>query len=135
MPKSEPDNLFAGLGKADEHPDVKQLPPPKPNHIVESNKMVKPLPPAPHNGTATSRAAAMALDPEWQATQCGIVFAAIKARADATREELTEATGLPIQTICGRVDNLLKMELIYEPAGVTRPTKSGRQAQVVRAVK
>jgi hypothetical protein len=127
MPKSEPDNLFADFGKADEHPDVKQLPLPKP--------APRPMPPAPHNGTATSRAAAMALDPDWQATQCGIVYAAIKARADATREELTEATGLPIQTICGRVDNLLKLEMIYEPAGVTRPTKSGRQAQVVRAVK
>jgi hypothetical protein len=127
MPKSEPDNLFADFGKADEHPDVRQLPPPKP--------APRPMPPAPHNGTATSRAAAMALDPEWRATQCGIVYAAIKARSDATREELTEATGLPIQTICGRVDNLLKMEMIYEPAGVTRPTKSGRQAQVVRAVK
>jgi hypothetical protein len=133
MPKSEPGNLFAGFGKADEHPDVKQLPPPKPNHIVDVNKMV--MPPAPHNGTATSRAAALALDPDWRATQCGIVYAAIKARADATREELIEATGLPIQTICGRVDNLLKMGMVYEPAGVTRPTKSGRQAQVVRAVK
>jgi hypothetical protein len=131
MPKSETDSLFAQFDQASEHPDVKQLPPPKPNHIVDVNKMV--MPPAPHNGTATSRAAALALDPDWQATQCGIVYAAIKARADATREELTEATGLPIQTICGRVDNLLKMEMIYEPAGLTRPTKSGRQAQVVRA--
>jgi hypothetical protein len=127
MPKSEPGNLFADFGKASEHPDVKQLPPPKP--------APRPMPPAPHNGTATSRAAALALDHDWQATQCGIVYAAIKARADATREELTEATGLPIQTICGRVDNLLRLEMIYEPAGVTRPTKSGRQAQVVRAVK
>jgi hypothetical protein len=125
MPKSEPDNLFADFGKADEHPDVRQLPPPKP--------APRPMPPAPHNGTATSLAAAMALDPDWQATQCGIVYAAIKARADATREELTEATGLPIQTICGRVDNLLKMGMVYEPEGVTRPTKSGRQAHVVRA--
>ena len=124
MPKSEPGNLFADFGKADEHPDVRQLPPPKP--------APRSLPPAPHNGTATSRAAAMALDPAWQATQCGIVYAAIKARSGATREELTEATGLPIQTICGRVDNLLKMGMIYEPEGVTRPTKSGRQAQVVR---
>jgi hypothetical protein len=134
MPKSEPDNLFADFGKSDEHPDVKQLPPPKPNHIVDVNKMV--MPPAPHNGTATSRAAALALDPDWRATQCGEVYAAIAAAGDdgKTRHELV-TDKRELASVCGRVDNLLKMGMIYEPEGVTRPTKSGRQAQVVRAVK
>jgi len=126
MPKSEPGNLFADFGKADEHPDVRQLPPPKP--------APRPMPPAPHNGTATSRAAAMALDPDWRATQCGEVYAAIKAAGDEgkTRHELVTPKR-ELASVCGRVDNLLKMGMIYEPAGVTRPTKSGRQAQVVRA--
>jgi hypothetical protein len=132
MPKSEPGNLFADFGKADEHPDVKQLPPPKPNHIVDVNKMV--IPPAPHNGTATSRAAALALDPDWRATQCGKFLTLIENSWERgiTREELSTASGQPIQTTTGRVNDLLKMGLIYEPAGVTRMTKSGRQAQVVR---
>jgi hypothetical protein len=126
MPKSEPDNLFADFGKADEHPDVRQLPPPKP--------APRPMPPAPHNGTATSRAAAMALDPAWQATQCGEVYVEILKAGDEgkTRHELVIKDKRELASVCGRVDNLLKMEMIYEPAGVTRPTKSGRQAQVVR---
>jgi hypothetical protein len=126
MPKSEPDNLFADFGKADEHPDVRQLPPPKP--------APRPMPPAPHNGTATSRAAAMAMDPDWRATQCGEVYAEILKAGDAgkTRHELV-TDKRELSSVCGRVDNLLKMGMIYEPEGVTRPTKSGRQAQVVRA--
>jgi hypothetical protein len=139
MKKSEPIGLFAGMDTpASQHPDVAQMPvarvEPRADHIPDAGKMVQPMPPAPHNGTETSRAAAMSLDPEWLATQCGEVYEAIKAAGEdgKTRHELvTDKRGLA--SVCGRVDNLLKMGLIYEPAGVTRPTKSGRQAQVVRA--
>jgi hypothetical protein len=147
MPKSEPSGLFADFEKRSEHPDVKQLPQPKPDHfhdatklieqpkpdhIVDVNKMV--MPPAPHNGTATSRAAALAMDHDWRETQCGKVYAAILAAGEAgkTRQEL-EDDKMESASVTPRVNDLLKMGLIYEPAGVTRPTKSGRQAQVVRA--
>jgi len=137
MKKNEPSGLFAQFERASEHPDMPKMTAPKPNHIVDVNKMVKPLPPAPHNGTATSRAAALALDPDWLATQCGEVYAEILKAGDEgkTRHELVIKDVRELASVCGRVDNLLKMGMIYEPEGVTRPTKSGRQAQVVRAVK
>jgi hypothetical protein len=135
MSKSESDNLFAGFDRASEHPDVPKMAAPKPDQFRDATKMIKPMPLAPHNGTDTSRAAALALDPAWRATTCGKVYAAIVAAGEAaiTREELTDVTGMPIQTVCGRVNDLLKTGMIYEPEGVTRPTKSGRAAQVVRA--
>jgi hypothetical protein len=125
MPKSEPGSLFAQFEQASEHPDMPKMTAPKP--------APRPMPPAPHNGTATSRAAAMSMDPEWLATQCGEVYEAIKAAGEdgKTRHELVTPKR-ELASVCGRVDNLLKMGMIYEPADVTRPTKSGRQAQVVR---
>lgn len=48
----------------------------------------------------------------------------------ATREELVDER-LTLQTVCGRVNELLKLDLIYD-SGTTRPGRSGRQQVVLR---
>ena len=50
----------------------------------------------------------------------------------ATREELSEITGLKIQTICARVWELYNVAAILEGPD-KRPTRSGRRAFVLRA--
>jgi len=98
-------------------------------------KPAVPLPPAPHNGTDTSRAAAMALSPDWRATVCGRVLTYIESRGamGATREEISKALEIKEASVCGRVADLRRMGLIEEPKHMTRATSSGAQAQVVIA--
>jgi len=50
----------------------------------------------------------------------------------ATREELSEITGLKIQTICARVWELMNIVALVEGPD-KRPTRSGRRAFVLRA--
>lgn len=86
-------------------------------------------------GTApTSRAAAMSLRGEPALTQRERVLAELQARGQAwaTREELAESTGLRLASVCGRVNELLRLWLVIE-TGETRETGSGRQAAVVVA--
>jgi hypothetical protein len=50
----------------------------------------------------------------------------------ATREEIHEMTGLRLQTVCGRANELLKAGLVTQ-AGLCRPGKSGVVAKVLIA--
>lgn len=49
-----------------------------------------------------------------------------------TREEIEAETGLPGNTVRPRVKTLLERERIY-PASFTRKTRSGREAEVLKA--
>jgi DNA-binding IclR family transcriptional regulator len=55
-------------------------------------------------------------------------------RAGATREELAEQTGIRLASICGRVNELLRVGLVQED-GRTRLNESAREAAVVTAMK
>jgi len=95
------------------------------------------LPPAPHNGTPTSRAAAEAIEPTRQ-TQCGKVLAYIRAQGarGATRHEAAKALDMPLASVCGRFDDLRRyggVGVIVEPEGMTRLNESGRHVQVAIA--
>jgi len=56
----------------------------------------------------------------------------MEGKRGATREELSEITGLKIQTICARVWELYNVAAILEGPD-KRPTCSGRRAFVLRA--
>lgn len=64
----------------------------------------------------------------------GRVYAVIVAAGEsgATREEVVTATGIALQTVCGRANELLEQGLIFD-SGRTRPGKSGRQQVVLAA--
>lgn len=84
------------------------------------------------NRTRTSIAAAEAIA-DLGPTLRGKVFAFVAGQAaGATREEIAAALVMPLQTVCGRVAELLELQLIHR-TGETRPTASGRAAAVVRA--
>lgn len=51
-------------------------------------------------------------------------------RAGATRHEIALALHLPLTTVCGRVNELKKLESVIEP-GERRPTPAGKTAVVV----
>jgi hypothetical protein len=80
----------------------------------------------------TSIAAAEAIEAA-APTLRGQVYAAIGATGayGATREEIAAATGLRLQTVCGRCGELLQQGLIYD-CGQTRAGESGRAAVVLR---
>lgn len=48
----------------------------------------------------------------------------------ATRHELATALHMPLTTVCGRVNELKKMQSVVEP-GERRPTPAGKTAVVV----
>jgi len=54
-------------------------------------------------------------------------------RTGATREELAEQTGIRLASICGRVNELLRVGLVQED-GRTRLNESNREAAVVTAM-
>lgn len=90
----------------------------------------------PSNGTRTSRAAAEAIEP-LAARQRRHVFRDLiwwtKYHQGATREQLAETTGLSGDSLRPRVWELIKQGYA-EPTGQTRRTRSGREAEVLRAV-
>lgn len=87
---------------------------------------------APHNGRPTSRAAAQAIEPK-AGTYRHAVLELIRLEPHGlTREDLCELTGLSGDTIRPRVWELIGQGLIME-SGETRPTRSGRAAEVLIA--
>lgn len=93
-----------------------------------------PSPPAPCPGRAqTSVEAAAAVDPARSQTLRDRMLAIIRGREDgATRDELAALLGIPIQTVCPRVDELIHMGDVVQTAD-RRPTRSGRSAFILRA--
>lgn len=89
---------------------------------------------APHNGTRTSRAAALDIDNS-RYRQCDQIHAAVlgSALAGMTREEIQKATGLSGDTVRPRVLELLEAGRLVN-AGELRRTSSGRMAEVLLAV-
>ena len=83
---------------------------------------------------ATSRAAAESIRGQVALTQRERVMAEIVRCGwdGATREEIAVATGLRLASVCGRVNELLRLGLATEP-GRTRQTESLRPAAVVVA--
>jgi len=90
-------------------------------------------PPAvPHQvGSATSKAAGESVRDVLGERQ-RIALAILRGRGarGATREELATATGWLLQSICGLVNTLVRQGLVT-PNGVTRPTRTGRQAEIL----
>lgn len=85
----------------------------------------------PTNHTPTSDAAAVAIEPS-AATLRGVVLRFIEQQGNygATREEIQLGTGLGGDTVRPRVWELEKAALV-KGSGITRPTKSGKQAEVL----
>lgn len=85
---------------------------------------------APHNATATSQAAAEAIEPR-AGTLCAQILAYIRSRGDdgATNDEIVEALGLRLQTVCARCNELWHARWIKK-SGRTRKTSSGSEAAV-----
>lgn len=94
----------------------------------------EPEPPPFARGSATSKAAAESMrEHAWSIeTQ---VLAAIRDAGDRgmTCDEVEAMLGGRHQTISARVHFLAKRRLIIPVEGVTRPTRSGRRAQVYKA--
>lgn len=86
---------------------------------------------APHNGSATSRAAAEQIEPH-AGTQRAAILAYIREHDGATRQEICLALNMPNNSVCPRVLELIKLNLIRETT-TTRQTTSGRSAFVLRA--
>lgn len=88
----------------------------------------------PHNGTPTSRAAAESLTPHVGRLEA-VVLDAIRdaGHHGRTCDEVEQLAELSHQTTSARVRGLLDAGLI-ECSGLTRPTRSGRQARVYVAI-
>lgn len=86
----------------------------------------------PHNGTATSLAAAESMECH-AAKQRREVLNYLKDCADgATREEIERGLGMSGNSVRPRVSELIRRGLAFE-AGDTRLTVSGRKAYIVRS--
>jgi hypothetical protein len=81
----------------------------------------------------TSIAAAEAIE-EIAPLQRGRVYQEIAQRRErgATREEISEALGMKLASVCARANELLEQTLIYQ-TDATRLTSSGRGAKVLFA--
>lgn len=83
-------------------------------------------------GSATSRAAADAIAPRAGTMRLRTLEAyASMGDRGATREEVAQWQGMRLATVCARVNELVGYGFL-EPTGGTRPTTSGRQAEVLR---
>lgn len=85
----------------------------------------------PHNGSRTSRAAAEWVAEHGAQSMLERVYAWLDAQGltGGTIEEISEALGLRIQTVCGRIGNLRDQCRVYD-SGRTRELSSGRQGIV-----
>jgi hypothetical protein len=90
-------------------------------------------PPAPHNGTPTSRAAAARVEVH-APTLRERVYRAVEAagRRGLTRQEIADGEGIKLQTVCGRVSELLDPDLAQLFA--TRETRNGGSVLITRRV-
>ena len=100
----------------------------------------QPLPPA--GRSRTSIEAAAFIEPAAESLR-GKVLAFIRSRGEqgATREEIAIGMQLKIQTVCGRVSELLgeakklKLPKLIYQGSETRPTSSGCRSKVLKGIK
>lgn len=87
-------------------------------------------PSPPHNGSPTSRAAAASAAPR-AGSKTRLVLDFLREQGDygATADEAAARLGLLIQSVTARMHDLARRGLIVR-AGRTRPTRSGRAAEV-----
>jgi hypothetical protein len=85
---------------------------------------------APHNGTATSKAAAKAIEPHINEQHKAMLFwYRTYGSPGLTDAEMIEATGFSGDSVRPRRGELVAMNLVAD-SGRTRATKTGRQATV-----
>ena len=86
----------------------------------------------PANRTRTSQAAARAAEPASAGKREVIrLFVCQAGLHGATNDEIVAATGILLQTVCARVNELQKLGSLVD-SGLTRPTRAGRAATVWR---
>lgn len=104
-------------------------------NMFDAQRSRDPLPgrAPPHNRTETSRAAARAIEPQAGTKRAKVLaYVRIKGLCGATREEIAAGCRMPIQTVCGRVKELLDAGLLRE-SDTKRTTVAGVAAKVVVA--
>lgn len=87
----------------------------------------------PHNGTDTSKEAADGAR-KFASDQSRRVLAYVtgKGADGATRDEISERTGIGIPAVCARVNELVAADIL-SATSIRRPTRSGKAAEVVVA--
>lgn len=84
----------------------------------------------PHNGTATSKTAAIAIAGVAESLREQVFNLIVSSgRAGMTCDEINETTGILVATITPRLNELERKKRIFRP-GTTRPTRSERPAFV-----
>ncbi len=83
----------------------------------------------PHNGTATSKAAAESMRSRKATDERLILDMLARVIAGSTCDEMEQALGLSHQTCSARFNGLAARFRIVK-AGYTRPTRTGRAAEV-----
>tara|TARA_R100000458_G_C8144487_1_gene154405 strand:- start:312 stop:632 length:321 start_codon:yes stop_codon:yes gene_type:complete len=91
---------------------------------------------APHNRTSTSIDAAIEIQSHLNRLEQLVFDAVRESHNGLTRDELTEVTGLKTATVCARCNALVKKERLRSKQDengkkITRPTSSGRKAEVL----
>lgn len=88
----------------------------------------------PHNGTATSKAAAKEIRPSADTLRTQVYeFIALCGENGATREEIEIGLEMSGSTVRPRVVELLRAGRIRPVPETTRATESGRQAEILVA--
>ena len=98
--------------------------------LFDGGDLLTPAPP--HNGSATSRAAAASLTPAHVSEQERKVLAFVASCPNgATREQIADGAGLRLASSCARCNRLVRVGLLVEKG--TRRTSSGRMASILFA--
>ena len=88
----------------------------------------------PHNGHATSKAAADSIAKSAETMRASILeYVRLSGENGSTREELEIGLEMSGSTVRPRVLELMKAGKLYVVPEVTRATESGRQAEILRA--
>jgi len=91
---------------------------------------------APHNKTDTSVDAAIDIQPYLNRLEQVVLDAVTNSVNGLTRDEISKVANMKTATVCARCNSLLKKKKLkpkYDQEGrkVTRPTESGRKAEVL----
>jgi hypothetical protein len=108
---------------------VKHTPPPNLGPLFAAT-VKESLTVAPHNGTATSKAAAKAIEPHINSQQQAMLhWYRTYGSNGVTDQEMVDSSGFSGDSVRPRRGELVSMGLVVD-SGRTRATKTGRQATV-----